>query len=81
MLFTGRYIWSESVILPVCNKLLFPWNCSTIIYLLLCQVPRDISPQKLLLVLNAFFSAEEDKNRPYLFFVNEQEIKGTGTKY
>jgi hypothetical protein len=30
----------------------------------------------LLLVLKAFFSDEEDKNRPYLFFVNEQEIKG-----
>jgi NLE (NUC135) domain len=40
------------------------------------EVPRDITPQKLLLVLNAFFSDEEDKNRPYLFFVNEQEIRG-----
>jgi hypothetical protein len=40
------------------------------------KVPRDITPQKLLLVLKAFFSDEEDKNRPYLFFVNDQEIKG-----
>jgi len=38
------------------------------------EVPRDISPDKLLLVIRAFLTEEEEKNRPYLFFVNQQEI-------
>jgi len=41
------------------------------------EVPRDISPQKLQLVLKALFTDEADKNRPYLFFVNDAEIKET----
>jgi len=32
------------------------------------EVPRNISPQKLELVLKALFTDEADKNRPYLFF-------------
>lgn len=39
------------------------------------EVPRNISPEKLQLVLKALFTDEADKNRPYLFFVNETEIK------
>eukprot|EP00088_Acartia_fossae_P069084 TRINITY_DN8923_c0_g2_i6.p1 TRINITY_DN8923_c0_g2~~TRINITY_DN8923_c0_g2_i6.p1 ORF type:complete len:501 (-),score=73.96 TRINITY_DN8923_c0_g2_i6:38-1513(-) len=39
------------------------------------EVPRNITPQKLQLVLKALFTDESDKNRPYLFFVNDTEIK------
>ena len=36
------------------------------------EVPKDISPEKLALVLKAFLT-EEERNRPYLFFVNDKE--------
>ena len=38
------------------------------------EVPKDITPAKLLLVLKAFLPEEEEQNRPYLFFVNNQEV-------
>merc|ERR1719319_1680982 len=38
------------------------------------EVPKSISPAKLLLILRAFLTDEDEKNRPYLFFVNEQEV-------
>jgi len=38
------------------------------------EVPKDITPAKLLLVLRAFLTEEEEKTRPYLFFVNNQEV-------
>ena len=38
------------------------------------NVPKDISPSKLLLVLRAFLPDEEEQNRSYLFFVNNQEV-------
>jgi len=38
------------------------------------EVPKDISPAKLLLVIRAFLTDDDEKNRPYLFFVNQQEI-------
>ena len=38
------------------------------------EVPKNITPEKLLLVLKAFLVDEEDKNKPYLFFVNNQEV-------
>jgi len=38
------------------------------------EVPKNITPEKLLLVLKAFLVEEEDKNKPYLFFVNNQEV-------
>ena len=41
------------------------------------EVPKDISPAKLLLVLKAFLPEEEEQNRPYLFFVNNQEVSVT----
>jgi len=41
------------------------------------EVPKDISPQKLLLVLKAFLPDEEDQTRPYLFFVNNKEVSVT----
>jgi len=41
------------------------------------EVPRDISPEKLLLVIRAFLTEEEERKRPYLFFVNQQEITET----
>ena len=41
------------------------------------EVPKDISPKKLLLVLKAFLPDEEDQNRPYLFFVNNKEVSVT----
>lgn len=41
------------------------------------EVPRGISPDKLLLVIRAFLTDDEEKNRPYLFFVNNTEITET----
>ena len=41
------------------------------------EVPKDITPAKLLLVLKAFLPEEEEHNRPYLFFVNNQEVSVT----
>jgi ribosome assembly protein 4 len=41
------------------------------------EVPKDITPEKLLLVLKAFLVEDEEKNRPYLFFVNNQEVSST----
>ena len=38
------------------------------------EVPKDITPSKLLLVLKAFLPEEDEQNRPYLFFVNNQEV-------
>ena len=38
------------------------------------EVPKDITPAKLLLVLKAFLPEEDEQNRPYLFFVNNQEV-------
>merc|ERR1711962_794948 len=38
------------------------------------EVPRDITPAKLLLIIRAFLTEDEEKNRPYLFFVNNAEI-------
>lgn len=38
------------------------------------EIPTDITPAKLLLVLKAFLPEEEEQNRPYLFFVNNQEV-------
>jgi len=38
------------------------------------EVPKDITPAKLLLVLKAFLPEEEEQHRPYLFFVNNQEV-------
>ena len=38
------------------------------------EVPKDISPSKLLLVLKAFLREEEEQNRTYLFFVNNQGV-------
>merc|ERR1719219_3204300 len=38
------------------------------------EIPTDITPAKLLLVLKAFLPEEEEKNRPYLFYVNNQEV-------
>ena len=38
------------------------------------EVPKDITPAKLLLVLRAFLTDDESKTRPYLFFVNNQEV-------
>ena len=41
------------------------------------EVPKDITPAKLLLVLKAFLPEEDEQNRPYLFFVNNQEVSVT----
>lgn len=38
------------------------------------EVPRDIPPAKLLLIIRASLTDEAERNRPYLFFVNQQEI-------
>merc|ERR1712083_213470 len=38
------------------------------------EVPKDITPAKLLLIIRAFLTEDEEKNRPYLFFVNNAEI-------
>merc|ERR1711874_414934 len=38
------------------------------------EVPKDITPAKLLLVLRAFLTEDDEKTRPYLFFVNNQEV-------
>jgi len=39
------------------------------------EVPKTISSEKLLLVIRAFLTDEEEKNRPYLFFVNGKEVR------
>jgi len=39
------------------------------------EVPRSISPQKLQLILQALFTEDTEKNRPYLFFVNDKEVR------
>ena len=36
---------------------------------------KTISSEKLLLVIRAFLTDEEEKNRPYLFFVNGKEVR------
>eukprot|EP00092_Neocalanus_flemingeri_P024068 GFUD01026108.1.p1 GENE.GFUD01026108.1~~GFUD01026108.1.p1 ORF type:complete len:493 (+),score=112.93 GFUD01026108.1:94-1572(+) len=41
------------------------------------EVPKDISPEKLLLILRAFLSEEDEKNTPYLFFVNNHEVSSS----
>jgi len=38
------------------------------------EVPRNISPAKLLLILRAFITDDSEKARPYLFFVNNTEV-------
>jgi len=39
------------------------------------EVPRDITPQKLQMILQALFTDDSEKNRPYLFFAQDLEIK------
>jgi len=41
------------------------------------EVPRNICPSKLLLVIRAFITDDTEKNRPYLFFVNNHEVTST----
>lgn len=38
------------------------------------EVPRNITPAKLLLIIRAFITEDTEKTRPYLFFVNNTEI-------
>jgi len=38
------------------------------------EVPRNITPAKLLLIIRAFITDDTEKSRPYLFFVNNTEI-------
>ena len=42
------------------------------------EVPRDITPAKLLLIIRAFLTEDEEKNRPYLFFVNNELFEVVG---